>query len=848
MKQLFCILSFVFFGISSSFFSQDITEYTFQTETGADLYDMSSSTQLLSKQLDEQKSAVASIGFDFYFERNLYTSFSVESNGLMRLGGTQISVEYSNNIGSSTNRPKLSTFWDDLSTGLNGKVHYKLFGSAPNRVLVVEFNMYYNYGVYTNYNQTSQICLYEGSNEIEFIYGNGSTNSNSATIGIGGASSSNYLARNHLTNHTFASTSPKQTINTWPGSGRKYRFIPAYNYWTGAVSSTWEDGNNWSLGFVPTHIDRALIPVTVNQPIVNSVDSVYRIVSNVGTLVTIYSGHLTTIQNIENDGEFSIHDATLTVRGDYNALEANTTMTHLNSTLEIPNTVSSFGALSIDFGTVSFQGENQSIPSGDYCNISVENLGVKSLQANVQAYGNVVIQGAGAQLDLNGSDLSVGKDLTIAEYNGLDVSNINSSVVFFNNTNSNISHVGSDEAIFKNVTVNKSAGELILQNELNISASLNLLTGIVELNGNNLVLGTTSSNATVSGGNTSSFIRAFENGPLTGKLIHHINSAGGTTYFFPVGQTSYNPVNFTLKYGILSNSTVEVWTKNTKVSSMNDNVQCYIDRSWFVEPSGISDPTYDISYQYADGEFQGDFFVELLPVKLSVGNWYAPTNSVMQGDINEGEGFHDMETNTLTWTNLTSFSEFGGAGGSTPLPVELTSFTANCDTDNIYLEWTTSSEYNSAFFDVQYSKTGEEWNPIGSIGAAGNSNTEQHYSFIDRSDVQEGYYSLLQVDVNGKEKLYGPVHVKCSKQLDNVQVFPNPSTGAFNLSISAMEESTFNMKVYNAQNQLVYAQDMHCQEGINLFYVQEAIASKGLYLITLDSQQQSFVLKHMVLE
>ena len=110
MKQLIFILSFVLFGLSYSSLCQDITEYTFLTETGGDLYDMTSSTQVLGKQLDEQKSTVASIGFDFYFERNLYTSFSVESNGLMRLGGTQISVEYYNIITSSTNRPKLSTF------------------------------------------------------------------------------------------------------------------------------------------------------------------------------------------------------------------------------------------------------------------------------------------------------------------------------------------------------------------------------------------------------------------------------------------------------------------------------------------------------------------------------------------------------------------------------------------------------------------------------------------------------------------------------------------------------------------------------------------------------------------
>ena len=68
-----------------------------------------------------------------------------------------------------------------------------------------------------------------------------------------------------------------------------------------------------------------------------------------------------------------------------------------------------------------------------------------------------------------------------------------------------------------------------------------------------------------------------------------------------------------------------------KVDGMSDDVQTNINRSWSIEPSGITSPSYDVSYTYATGEWVGDQFFDLVPVKLSAGQWYRPTNSVLTG-------------------------------------------------------------------------------------------------------------------------------------------------------------------------------------------------------------------------
>ena len=849
MKQVFRItfLSWVLILYTHNFYAQDITNYSFSTETGAALYNMTGSTQIVAKQIDENKSAITNIGFNFYFERTLYTQFSVESNGMLRLGGTQVTVENANSITSTTNRPKMMTFWDDLSTGNNGKIHYKLIGSAPNRILVVEFNMYYNWGIYTDYNQTSQICLYEGTNEIVFIYGSGITNTNSATIGIGGSNASKYLVRTDLTNHTFGNSSPVQNINTWPGSGRKYRFIPGYNTWTGAVSTSWETTGNWSWNVVPKHMDRVLIPVTSNQPVINSVDSVYRLHTNSGTQVAVNTGHFTVVENIENGSEIVIDQATLTVRGDYQANDAFTTFSHLNGALELSNQCTAIGNVSVDKGTIAFIGSVQSVPATNYYNLLIKNNGIKTLTGNVQLYGSLTVQGSNCQLNLEANSLSVKKDLNILTYNGLDMTNSNAELICNGNTNQYLNHAGADEGMFRKFTLNKTNGELILLNHVTISSSLNLNSGIIELNGYNLTLGTATTNAVVTGGNSQSFVRAQVDGAVTSKLIHHIHSVAGTIYFFPIGQSEYNPVNVTLKNGNLSNATIEVWTKNSKVTTMNNSMQCYINRSWFVEPTGIANPTYDIDFTYGSNEFIGDYFVDLVPVKLSSGNWFAPNNSVLTCDINQGEGNHDVGLKKLSWTDLSTFSEFGGAGGSVPLPVELMNYQVNCSNNQIEILWSTASEFNSDYFNIVFSEDAENWINIGKVKSVGNSQSIVDYRFISRETSTPGYYRLQQVDIDGKEKSYSPVYVSCLGN-EEIKIFPNPSVGVANLLVPSSQNSHMEVIVYNSKGIRIGSKTCEVQEGVNIYNLNDLLRSKDLYLIDIIIENRHVLIKHSVVE
>jgi hypothetical protein len=119
--------------------------YVFSSQTGVALEDMSSgTTQLLGASLDDNASAVTTIPFDFFYDGVRFTQFSCNANGLCRLGGTAVTTDFNNGSATSgfattTNAPKIAPFFEDLCIGTNGKVHYKVIGSAPNRKLVVEW-------------------------------------------------------------------------------------------------------------------------------------------------------------------------------------------------------------------------------------------------------------------------------------------------------------------------------------------------------------------------------------------------------------------------------------------------------------------------------------------------------------------------------------------------------------------------------------------------------------------------------------------------------------------------------------------------------------------------------------
>lgn len=140
-------------------------------------------------------------------------------------------------------------------------------------------------------------------------------------------------------------------------------------------------------------------------------------------------------------------------------------------------------------------------------------------------------------------------------------------------------------------------------------------------------------------------------------------------------------------------------------------------------------------------------------------------------------GFSPVDSsNSFDTTFITSCAVSNytfGYIGSAPLPVKLTSFNGKLETDEVKLNWSTATETNNDYFEVERSLDGKSFTKIGFVKGAGNSVNVQKYVYIDISaDNEVLYYRLKQVDYDGTFSYSNIVVVKQNKS--SVKLYPNP--------------------------------------------------------------------------
>lgn len=99
---------------------------------------------------------------------------------------------------------------------------------------------------------------------------------------------------------------------------------------------------------------------------------------------------------------------------------------------------------------------------------------------------------------------------------------------------------------------------------------------------------------------------------------------------------------------------------------------------------------------------------------------------------------------------LNSADVFYAYGNATALPIKLTKFYGSAAGEQIRINWTTASEYNSSYFEVEKLDAYGNARVIGTIPGAGNSSKIINYTYTDLNPIEgDNYYRLMQVDYDG---------------------------------------------------------------------------------------------------
>jgi hypothetical protein len=155
-----------------------------------------------------------------------------------------------------------------------------------------------------------------------------------------------------------------------------------------------------------------------------------------------------------------------------------------------------------------------------------------------------------------------------------------------------------------------------------------------------------------------------------------------------------------------------------------------------------------------------------------------------------------------------------------PLPIELGEFYINKADNNNTIYWTTRSETNCDYFEVQKSTDGINFSTLGKVIGSGNSTHEIRYSFTDY-ELTEGttYYRLKQVDFDAK---YDYSYLITTNN-NSTSIFYSNEYIYLNLT-NTKPNQTYQVNIYNVSGQLINTTYTNGINTINWL-------NKGLFIV-----------------
>ncbi len=169
---------------------------------------------------------------------------------------------------------------------------------------------------------------------------------------------------------------------------------------------------------------------------------------------------------------------------------------------------------------------------------------------------------------------------------------------------------------------------------------------------------------------------------------------------------------------------------------------------------------------------------------LLVDGCYQPGNSPPSNTIDDQGG-------TLFWCLLCDGEPVGGAASSGGndcnflLPVTLIAFDVQNADRFVQVNWQTASEQNNAYFAVQRSPDGRQFQAIGQVQGHGTVHTPKQYQWTDEQPLTgNAYYRLEQVDHDGKTHFSTVRHIVRHPEPQHISISPHPIEGTLNLYLS----------------------------------------------------------------
>jgi len=168
-----------------------------------------------------------------------------------------------------------------------------------------------------------------------------------------------------------------------------------------------------------------------------------------------------------------------------------------------------------------------------------------------------------------------------------------------------------------------------------------------------------------------------------------------------------------------------------------------------------------------------------------------------------------------------------------PLPAELIKFEAKSEVAAVRLSWETASETNNAYFAVERSSNGINFQTIGRVKGAGTTSDVSRYAWVDEKPLNgTSYYRLKMVDVNGNNQYSTIIAVKRAlASRPQLKAYPNPTSGEFSLDITTQVAEEIQVIITDITGQVIQTKNIPAVLGRNTANLNITDVRSGTYLV-----------------
>ncbi len=393
-----------------------------------------------------------------------------------------------------------------------------------------------------------------------------------------------------------------------------------------------------------------------------------------------------------------------------------------------------------------------------------------------------------------------------------------------------------------------------LNGAMSISNVLALGTGNLDLNQNTLsILNSAAGAITYSTG----YIKS-EQTDNSSKIAWTIGSnTGSHVYPFGTNGGSLIPFTFTVTAGDVGAFSVATYSTNstckpypvTPDSVLHvrnvagfDNSSNTVKRFWQLTKGGVSG-TANMTFTAAAAEVGTITSLRAQRYNKINNGWDQPIG-----------GQSNPTAYSATVSGVSTFSPWTMSGNGVPLPIQLVDFTGNYvkETKSVHTQWTTASEVNSNYFTIQRSANGVDFDSIGAVQGAGNSNALLNYSFDDMNPLQGiSYYRLSQTDFDGKVATFNMILIDVNTDENTtVNIFPNPGNGT-EVNVVYTDEAEGDNITFTiadiAGKTIAQTTIVNEAKGMNIYkFTPPSTLPSGIYFMTAVINNKSFSKKIIV--